>query len=75
MTRAELCSCIKCTKARAEKLRAEGAPFHMTFPGPGLPGWSYGCAKCGNKRCPHHSDHERACTNSNKSGQPGSIYQ
>lgn len=33
------------------------------------------CRKCGNKRCPHATDHEYACTNSNEFGQPGSRFQ
>lgn len=33
------------------------------------------CPKCGNKRCPHASDHDLKCTSSNEPGQPGSIYQ
>lgn len=33
------------------------------------------CPTCGNKRCPHASDHRHACTHSNKSGQPGSVYE
>jgi hypothetical protein len=33
------------------------------------------CQTCGNKRCPHASDHELACTGSNDPGQPGSIYE
>lgn len=32
------------------------------------------CETCGNKRCPHASDHRLACTGSNESGQIGSIY-
>jgi hypothetical protein len=32
------------------------------------------CPDCGNKRCPKASDHELACTKSNKSGQKGSVY-
>ncbi len=32
------------------------------------------CAICGNKRCPHATDHQNACTNSNEPGQPGSTY-
>jgi hypothetical protein len=31
------------------------------------------CPKCGNKRCPKASDHRLTCTESNKSGQQGSI--
>jgi hypothetical protein len=33
------------------------------------------CPKCGNKRCPHASDHRLACTSSNEPGQVGSVYQ
>jgi hypothetical protein len=32
------------------------------------------CTECGNKRCPKASDHRLACTGSNESGQPGSVY-
>ncbi len=32
------------------------------------------CPTCGNKRCPHATDHNFACTNSNEPGQPGSCY-
>jgi hypothetical protein len=33
------------------------------------------CPKCGNKRCPHSTDHNLECTNSNEPGQPGSRYE
>lgn len=33
------------------------------------------CPTCGNKRCPHATDHNLACTNSNDAGQPGSRYE
>lgn len=32
------------------------------------------CPTCGNKRCPHASDHTLECTASNEPGQPGSVY-
>jgi hypothetical protein len=32
------------------------------------------CSKCGNKRCPHATDHRNACTGSNERGQAGSAY-
>lgn len=32
------------------------------------------CPECGNKRCPKASDHDLKCTESNESGQPGSMY-
>lgn len=33
------------------------------------------CAICGNKRCPHATDHRHACTRSNEVGQKGSYYE
>lgn len=32
------------------------------------------CSECGNKRCPHASDHNHVCTGSNEPGQVGSVY-
>lgn len=32
------------------------------------------CSICGNKRCPHASDHNYKCTNSNEPNQFGSVY-
>lgn len=32
------------------------------------------CPDCGNKRCPKATNHTNACTQSNESGQPGSVY-
>jgi hypothetical protein len=32
------------------------------------------CPVCGNKRCPKATDHDLLCTNSNDTGQDGSIY-
>lgn len=31
------------------------------------------CGTCGNKRCPHATDHRNACTGSNEPGQAGSM--
>jgi hypothetical protein len=33
------------------------------------------CVLCGNKRCPHATDHDLKCSNSNEPGQEGSSYQ
>ena len=33
------------------------------------------CIKCGNKRCPHATNHKFECSNSNEPNQPGSRYQ
>lgn len=32
------------------------------------------CSECGNKRCPHATNHIFACTNSNEVGQAGSSW-
>ncbi len=32
------------------------------------------CGKCGNKRCPHGTDHRNPCSGSNLPGQKGSRY-
>ena len=37
--------------------------------------WMVVCDSCGNKRCPHGTNHENACTNSNEPGQEGSVYK
>jgi hypothetical protein len=62
----DLCGCMKCHDARH---RASGSPFASMETG-----WRYACEICGNKRCPHHTDHNLACTNSNEPGQPGSAF-
>ena len=33
------------------------------------------CSICGNKRCPHATDHRNACTRSNEPGQRGSSWE
>ncbi len=55
------CGCRKCN---AEFIKS--AP--KTFRGMII------CPECGNKRCPHASDHTYACTDSNAPGQPGSVF-
>lgn len=57
------CLCRKCI---ANKTDTNGWPLASTM--------FLACEKCGNKRCPHISDHTFACTNSNEPGQTGSVY-
>ena len=54
------CMCYNCTRVRDP----DYVVTHMIV-----------CSKCGNKRCPHATDHNLACTNSNEPGQPGSRYE
>ncbi len=56
------CWCHKCNKDR----KVHGIPYSMTR--------MILCPKCGNKRCPHASDCDLECTDSNDPGQPGSVY-
>lgn len=52
------CQCFECLKPNFTK-------FISTF---------IVCDTCGNKRCPHATDHRLGCTNSNDPGQLGSRY-
>lgn len=56
-------NCGNCHKCYAEKLPRFGEQPTLL------------CPECGNKRCPKASDHQLACTGSNRPGQPGSVYQ
>ena len=58
------CYCYNCNKDRVDE---SGFPYVMTR--------MILCPTCGNKRCPHSTDHNLACTNSNEPGQPGSRYE
>jgi ribosomal protein L32 len=56
------CSCHKCSEGKT----LNGWPItmlRMTV-----------CPNCGNKRCPHATDHRYACSHSNEPGQAGSVY-
>lgn len=62
--------CRKCwEREHARKaLQVEGAIINPL----GMP--MIVCSMCGNKRCPHATDHNLLCTGSNDVGQTGSIY-
>ena len=64
-TDGELCSCLACDTF----MRKVADLDYME-----LPGGMIVCSVCGNKRCPHATDHEEDCTASNMPGQPGSSY-
>ncbi len=70
------CNCRACWSERNEGQKAASlqvGPEAFVLMNPiGMP--FIVCALCGNKRCPHASDHREACTGSNEPGQPGSIY-
>lgn len=56
------CWCYECNK----DVKVNNLPYHLTR--------MILCPTCGNKRCPHATDHNFACTNSNDVGQPGSRF-
>lgn len=60
----ERCPCRACLRERDERIG--GCPVEQMM--------MVVCQKCGNKRCPHATNHRNACTNSNEPGQAGSIY-
>jgi len=60
----EKCLCIKCSSENKSGNRLND-----------LDNFRYACEKCGNKRCPHHSDHHMVCSGSNEPGQEGSVYE
>lgn len=59
------CNCHRCLDERDERAD-NGMRIRMTM--------FVVCKSCGNKRCPHATDHDLACTGSNEPGQTGSIY-
>jgi len=66
------CGCYRCAKERVEADPDEtfalaGLDLRLTR--------MFVCAICGNKRCPHATDHRHACTGSNEPGQRGSAYE
>ena len=69
------CGCIRCVNVRRNAaMERDDFSIWDWMPGPNIQGWRYACELCGNKRCPHHTDHALACTRSNEPGQEGSVY-
>ena len=68
------CHCYKCKEADYNKLIADGSPVSkLAF---WHPVWlMILCVTCGNKRCPHATNHKLKCTGSNEPGQKGSDYE
>lgn len=62
------CGCMQCLIDRDERVLVSGSlvPKHWVA--------MILCGKCGNKRCPHATDHRHPCSGSNWPGQKGSRY-
>lgn len=65
--RVDPCGCHRCAREHCEANPVDGVDFRLAR--------YFLCETCGNKRCPHGTDHRLDCTNSNEPGQPGSRYQ
>ena len=55
------CGCVACEDERLGPLGLAGIMQRKFIV----------CPDCGNKRCPKAQHHDRACTRSNATGQPG----
>lgn len=62
-----LCICHRCIRERDLSDASGLLPLNSTR--------MILCPSCENKRCPKASDHRLACTGSNATGQPGSVYE
>jgi hypothetical protein len=60
------CECHRCIKEYDLRMPGRLYPLNATK--------MILCPSCRNKRCPKASDHRLDCTDSNESGQPGSVY-
>jgi len=70
------CGCFACQERRRNDIPNDLTALSIVARFPGMdPHFRFACEICGNKRCPHHTDHTRACTGSNAVGQEGSAYQ
>lgn len=67
VTDGDPCGCRKCVTLEHELLKTPGT-FDLGVQ------YMIVCETCGNKRCPHATDHDLTCTASNEPGQAGSIY-
>lgn len=65
---ASSCTCYECWRTGKSEASSSG-----NFLGVRMHSFIV-CEICGNKRCPHATNHALPCTNSNVPGQPGSRY-
>jgi len=62
----DVCTCYRCIVENDIREPISQFPLYLTR--------VIVCEECGNKRCPHATDHVNKCTNSNDPNQPGSRY-
>ena len=61
------CFCYNCNKNKTENIIHKSIPLVLSR--------MIVCPECGNKRCPHATDHNLPCTGNNEPGQEGSRYE
>ena len=64
MSEIKICHCRQCQVDREDK--KDGIPMWMAR--------MTVCDLCGNKRCPHASNHQNECSGSNARNQTGGVY-
>lgn len=74
-TDGEICNCHRCADYLEVLARSLDALANEEHDWAEFNGGMIVCPDCGNKRCPHASDHRLECTRSNEPGQLGSVYQ
>lgn len=67
--------CGKCLHCAIHHMKPQPLLVGGTFFDLGPNNRMWLCSECGNKRCPHATDHRLPCTRSNEPNQPGSQYQ
>lgn len=73
----ESCECHRCFRDRIEPLLEadlKDIPIGQKRDAMRYATMMILCPICGNKRCPHASDHRMECAGGNDPGQNGSIY-
>lgn len=69
------CKCYNCCLSRDKEKFGNDLPILGHPLGQPETFYFIVCEYCGNKRCPHGTDHRLTCTYSNEPGQKGSRYQ
>ena len=64
-------NCYECLKDKRINMRLKDDTF---WDMPLIANRMILCGECGNKRCPHATDHRYTCTGSNEPRQTGSRY-
>ena len=70
-----MCGCERCIDEERAEIGVTPEDDLMGTTPRGLVKLMILCETCGNKRCPHATDHRNTCTGSNEPGQKGSSWE